>query len=403
MSAEMPKDLVDSTLGAHFDEDYSFILPSHQDLEESLLLDDEELCRMVMDLEEEAEEGLGVVHSTPTPPTPPQPTKSLSRKRKQDRPKSLRTLLAQPKRTKSAGNGKKTAAAATESKPSQEEEDRKLARVWGSGAQRLDAGEKQSLVEWGRLLADRKRLGAEDFFKRVSVVVKSLAASLIARAVRQHCADALAVEESGASGGGGNESALSAYRDLLLNAREICSEELLEKITRLAEKKMGRKLSADEKRQCLTRETTVILQSLSPSIAVKLAPVLKAHLNQTFNSDLDKILATVDLPDVCPVRRCAAYCRMLNTLLFRSKDKVSFVTTSPGLLGKLQPEHVFLLTFFAFVTCKRVKSDNLLQLAVTGRSSVGKSTLFENVLMETSHQLLTSSTSRASDGGGVGR
>ena len=90
---------------------------------------------------------------------------------------------------------------------------------------------------------------------------------------------------------------------------------------------MGRKLSADEKRQCLTRETTVILQSLSPSIAVKLAPVLKAHLNQTFNSDLDKILATVDLPDVCPVRRCAAYCRMLNTLLFRSKDKVSFVTT----------------------------------------------------------------------------
>jgi len=46
---------------------------------------------------------------------------------------------------------------------------------------------------------------------------------------------------------------------------------------------------------------------------------------------------------------------------------------------------MFILTFFAFLTCKRAKNDNILQLGLVGCSTAGKSTLFEACLMEGSH------------------
>jgi hypothetical protein len=64
---------------------------------------------------------------------------------------------------------------------------------------------------------------------------------------------------------------------------------------------------------------------------------------------------------------------------------VSFKAINTRLLGNVSAKDMFILTFFAFCTCRRSKNDNILQLGLAGCSTSGKSTLFESCLMEGSH------------------
>jgi hypothetical protein len=81
---------------------------------------------------------------------------------------------------------------------------------------------------------------------------------------------------------------------------------------------------------------------------------------------------------------------------------VSFATGSPRMLGNIAPVDMWFLTFFVFVTCRRVRGDKLLQLGCVGKSSCGKSTILEAVIRKTAHELL-SSTSQSGGDAGVGR
>lgn len=68
-----------------------------------------------------------------------------------------------------------------------------------------------------------------------------------------------------------------------------------------------------------------------------------------------------------------------------NEECVSFSTGNKALAGSLSLKDCFILNLFAFATCRRIKSDNCYALAVTGKSTAGKSTLFENPLLEYGH------------------
>lgn len=66
-------------------------------------------------------------------------------------------------------------------------------------------------------------------------------------------------------------------------------------------------------------------------------------------------------------------------------DKVSFNTGNQPALGKLSMKDYFILQLFTMGTCTRKRGDNCLMLGIVGKSTVGKSLLFEAPLLEVSH------------------
>jgi len=154
------------------------------------------------------------------------------------------------------------------------------------------------------------------------------------------------------------------YKSILLNQQELTGEEMVAKIM----DHMEQRLPPDMFRQ---------------------------------NRDMNELFAEVQLPELSLKDKSLLYGRMLFKLL-DNPEYVSYTTSNPKLLGNLPAKDVWFLTFFSFVTCKRTKGDNLLQLGCSGISSAGKSKLIESVLLTTAHQLL-SSTSMSGGDAGVGR
>jgi len=191
------------------------------------------------------------------------------------------------------------------------------------------------------------------------------------------------------------------YKSILLNQRELTGEEMVAKIMDHVEQRLPPDMSADEKRQALYRGIMDKLNELSASLQIRLGPIAKSLMQFRQNRDMNELFAEVQLPELNLKEKSLLYGRMLFRLL-DDPAYVSYATTNPKLLGKLAPKDVWFLTFFAFVTCKRTKGDNLLQLGCCGISSAGKSKLIESVLLTTAHQLL-SSTSMSGGDAGVGR
>jgi len=70
-------------------------------------------------------------------------------------------------------------------------------------------------------------------------------------------------------------------------------------------------------------------------------------------------------------------------------NNVSIKTENVTLLGNVSIKDYFTFVFWAMNTVKRQAGDNLLQLIVCGRTSCGKSAIFENPLQQISHNLTT--------------
>ena len=191
------------------------------------------------------------------------------------------------------------------------------------------------------------------------------------------------------------------YKSILLNQRELTGEEMVAKIMDHVEQRLPPDMSADEKRQALYRGIMDKLNELSASLQIRLGPIAKSLMQFRQNRDMNELFAEVQLPELNLKEKSLLYGRMLFRLL-DDPAYVSYATTNPKLLGRLAAKDVWFLTFFAFVTCKRTKGDNLLQLGCCGISSAGKSKLIESVLLTTAHQLL-SSTSMSGGDAGVGR
>jgi hypothetical protein len=193
---------------------------------------------------------------------------------------------------------------------------------------------------------------------------------------------------------------LAYYKVNILNAKEVRSDELVAKIVAMVEAQIPPQLEAEEKRQALEKAVLVKLSSASECLNLKLRPLLKAYLNRKEEKEMDELFYNMVVPQMTRQEKARIYGIMFSRIL--DFEHVSFATGNPRALGNLAPVDAWFLTFFVFVTCRRVRGDNLLQLGCSGVSTCGKSTILEAVIKRTSHELLTSGSSSGGDAG-VGR
>lgn len=192
--------------------------------------------------------------------------------------------------------------------------------------------------------------------------------------------------------------ALAKFRDELLNEKEMASETLVERVVEYIQTKLSPSLTADERKETLLKKSLSFVLDISPQLSIKTSPLIRSYVNRIFDSQMDNLFAEIVMPEMPLREKSLMYSRMFGN--FIDSDKcVSFAATNKALLGKLSMRDLFFLTFYACVTSRRHRGDNLLQIGVCGRSSVGKSLLVENVLMQSAHQLLTTTSSSSSDGG----
>jgi hypothetical protein len=195
--------------------------------------------------------------------------------------------------------------------------------------------------------------------------------------------------------------ALAKFRDELLNQKEMASETLVERVVEYIQTKISPSLTADERKEMLLKKSLAFVLDISPQLSIKTSPLVRSYVNRIFDSQMDNLFAEIRMPEMPLREKSLMYNRMFGN--FIDSDKcVSFAATNKALLGKLSMRDLFCLTFYACVTSRRHRGDNLLQIGVCGRSSVGKSLLIENVLMQSAHQLLTTTSSSSSESG-VGR
>lgn len=158
---------------------------------------------------------------------------------------------------------------------------------------------------------------------------------------------------------------LSKFRAILLNDKELASEDLVQQIVQWVNKGLPDHMTADEKKDTLFKKSMAFVQELSPALAIKTGPIIKSCVAQMFDSQLDHLFAEIKMPEMTVKEKSIMYRRMLGNFLDDAKS-VSFAFTNKQLLGRLQPKDLYFLTFFACVTVRRCRGDNLLQLGCVG-------------------------------------
>jgi hypothetical protein len=161
------------------------------------------------------------------------------------------------------------------------------------------------------------------------------------------------------------KEAFGEFRLLLLNAKEMHSEILVQRVVSFIDKGLSSLLTSDERKEELQKKSLAFITELSPSMSIKIAPIIKSYISRQFGSDLEDLLAEVRLPEMSPKEKTLTYARMFKNFM-DNPSCITFAATNKQLLGDLEPADVWFLTFFAFVTVRRSRGDNLLMLGLVG-------------------------------------
>ena len=188
------------------------------------------------------------------------------------------------------------------------------------------------------------------------------------------------------------------YCNILLTQRDLASAELLNSIIQEATSQLPSDISADERLDMLTRKTNEALMQLSTSLLLKLGPSVKTILSHQNSIGIDQELVSIKVPLLPIQEKTTIYHRMFFNIV-DNVECTSFACVNRNLLGQLSEKEMFILLLFIFINCKRVKYDDLLSLFITGLSSTGKSKIFEQVILKSCHNFVTSSSTDS----GVGR
>jgi len=122
----------------------------------------------------------------------------------------------------------------------------------------------------------------------------------------------------------------------------------------------------------------------SKTLSFKSLPLVQHILDQKMDELFEKSYGTLEERKIDAKEMAEKYTYYFNQWI-DCESHVSFSTAKPALLGAVNIKDAWILTFFAFLTCKRTNGDNMLMLGLVGASTSGKTTLFESVLMEDAH------------------
>jgi hypothetical protein len=168
----------------------------------------------------------------------------------------------------------------------------------------------------------------------------------------------------------------------LISARELVTESFLKEI--LDSLPEPPNSSAVELARAWKDEAKKRIGDMSITLSHRVQPIVQLMLEQKLAKAMDKSFSTIQTVEPSIVEMVNKYKKCFNTWIDDGQN-VSFKATNLGLLGSVSAKDMYILTFFTFLTCKRTKNDNILQLGLVGCSTAGKSTLFEACLMEGSH------------------
>ena len=168
----------------------------------------------------------------------------------------------------------------------------------------------------------------------------------------------------------------------LITAREIVTESFLKDVVDSLPDPPNS--SAVEMAKAWKDEARKRIGDLSVTLSHRVQPIVHLMLEQKLANSMDKSFSTIQTVEPPMYDMVIKYRNCFNTWV-DADACVSFKATNTKLLGNLNTKDAYILTFFAFLTCKRAKNDNLLQLGLVGSTTTGKSTLFEACLMEGSH------------------
>ena len=127
------------------------------------------------------------------------------------------------------------------------------------------------------------------------------------------------------------------------------------------------------------------ISSMSLTLAHRVSPLVQILIDKKIKEVMDTefIRITPKIPDLKDA--VDNYNSLIGAWFNDMDEHISYAVTNPLLLGNLSKKDMFMLTYFAFLTCHRTQGDNLLQLGLVGISSCAKSTLFEAPLLEGAH------------------
>jgi hypothetical protein len=191
------------------------------------------------------------------------------------------------------------------------------------------------------------------------------------------------------------------YKYNILNSRDVAGDDLVRRIVPMVEAQIPSNLAPEDRRIAIERAILNKLDKVSAALKMKLTSLARAFMASKMEADLNELLYRMPVLQMTQKEKSECYGRMLSVLM-DDPSRVSYATGNPMHLGKVAPVDVWFLTIFAFVTCARIRGDNLLQLGCVGMSTCGKLTTIEVPIQATIHQLLSSASNRGGNTG-VGR
>ena len=129
------------------------------------------------------------------------------------------------------------------------------------------------------------------------------------------------------------------------------------------------------------------ISTMSSVLWHRVGPIVQTLIHQTLRSTLDDQLAIVVHSEPSFINMVHNYGTLFRE--FIQSPILSFKTGNPNALKRIHPRDYWILQYFALATCRRSRGDQCLQIGLSGRTSVGKSTLFEAPLIEIVHQYLS--------------
>ena len=175
----------------------------------------------------------------------------------------------------------------------------------------------------------------------------------------------------------------------LLTKKEKLSEEFLNVLMSSLENENEFEYSADLTFQERIASAERKLMGFSSVLANKLKPIFRDLVNEHNQNEMASKFAVINAQNDNEEDLSEKYKTCF--LHFINSDDVNFEAANKNLIKTMDMKDYFTVVFYSQLTCRRSAGDNLLQIIIGGKSSTGKTFIFENPLGEVIHNVSSDS------------